>query len=176
MKKITLLLSTRALIFVLSYISLLLIFIFAFIYPTYKENIHLDQKISYLEKKLKQQRNIYPLYIRLKKELDQQKKLDIHRKIKKSVFGRDIKDLKNEIQNIANQSEMFFVSAIPDPKTLSQKSKNILVTINIKGEFRKFKNFILNLLSLSYLDRIQELDIQQDIGINDYKIKVWINI
>ena len=176
MKKITLPLSTRALFFILSYTGLLLTFIFVFIYPAYMENIHLDQETSYLEKKIKKQRNIYPLYIQLKKKLDQQKKLNIYRKFKKSAFDQDIEHFKDEIKKIANQSEMFFVSAIPDPETLSKKSKNILVTINIKGEFRKFKNFILKLLSLSYLDRIQELDIQQDIGRHDYKIKIWINI
>jgi len=176
MKKITLPLSPHALIFILTCTFLLSVFILAFIYPKYRENIALEQEILYLEKKLKQQKSIYPLYTRLKKELEQQKKLNVHQKIIDLGFGRDIEQFKNVVQDIADQSEMLFVSAIPDPKTLSQKSKNILVTINIKGDFKKFRNFILNLLSLSYVDRIQELDIQQDIGRSDFKLKVWINI
>jgi hypothetical protein len=77
---------------------------------------------------------------------------------------------------IATKSGMMIISLTPDLNTLTESSPRLLHNVVVKGEFTNFRKMLVGLGGISYLDKIEEIKIQQYPDSMEFRMKIWIAI
>ena len=77
---------------------------------------------------------------------------------------------------IAKKSGLTVVSITQDMNTAVGSSASFLHNIILKGEFAGFRKMLIELGSVPYLDKIEEVNIQQNTDSMEFKMKVWIAV
>jgi hypothetical protein len=68
------------------------------------------------------------------------------------------------------------VSNTPDLNSSGGSPSSLLYNVVLKGEFANFRKILIGLGSVPYLDRIEEINIQQYPSYMEFKMKIWIAI
>ena len=66
------------------------------------------------------------------------------------------------------------VSLKPDLSTSAASSAFLLHNVVLKGEFTNLRKMLIGLGAVPYLDRIEEINIQQNPGSMEFRMKIWI--
>ena len=66
------------------------------------------------------------------------------------------------------------LSIIPDVKSMAAGSQSLLYTAILKGEFADFRKLMIGLGSLPYIDRIEEINLEQGSDSMDFELKIWV--
>jgi hypothetical protein len=66
------------------------------------------------------------------------------------------------------------ISLTPDLTTLAESSTFLLHNAVLKGEFDNFRKMLIGLGAVPYLDRIEEIRIQQNPDSMEFRMKIWI--
>jgi hypothetical protein len=77
---------------------------------------------------------------------------------------------------IADKAGLTMVSLKPDLSTLAGSSTSLLSNVVLKGEFANFRKMLIGLGDVPYLDRIEEISIQQYPDYLEFRMKIWIAI
>ena len=83
---------------------------------------------------------------------------------------------QDDFQMIAGKSGLKVVSFTPDINTSAGPSTSFLHNIVLKGELADFRKMLIELGAIPYLDRIEEISIQQNTDSMEFKMKIWIAI
>jgi len=68
------------------------------------------------------------------------------------------------------------MSFTPDLSTLAGSSTSFLHNVVLKGEFADFRKMLIGLGSVPYLDRIEEINVQQQPYSMEFKMKIRIAV
>ena len=93
---------------------------------------------------------------------------------KKTIPRGEAGKFQDDIRTIAGKSGLMTVSLTPDLSTLAGSSTSLLHNVVLKGEFANFRKMLIGLGSIPYLDRIEEINIQQNPDSMEFKMKIWI--
>ena len=66
------------------------------------------------------------------------------------------------------------VSLKPDLSTSAASSAFFLHNVVLKGEFANLRKMLIGLGAVPYLDRIEEINIQQYPDSMEFRMKIWI--
>jgi hypothetical protein len=87
---------------------------------------------------------------------------------------QDVDRFQDTFRAEAAKSGLNTVSLIPDVKTMAGSSQSLLYTAILKGEFANFRNLLLGLGALPYIDRLGEIEIRQSGDAIQLELKIWI--
>jgi len=143
------------------------------IYPQHKSLGQLDKEIKKIENQIEEQEIAYPIY----KDLLKQAKLKEHGGVslpEKAKLERDkIDGVLSLLEEIAKQSNMELVSVVPDVRSLTDGSGVFSVSTQLKGSFFDFRNFLLRLGKIPFLELIQEIRIKAVEGGKEFGLTTW---
>lgn len=146
------------------------------IIPLYRYNSNTNKNIKKMEHQIKEQADLTPQYLMLVKSLEKKNisvlPLPKRTKIPREQAGK----FQEEFRAIADKSGIMTVSITPDMANLTGDSQYLLHNAVVKGEFVNLRRLLINLGSIPYLDRIEEISIGQYPDIMEYKIKLWIEL
>jgi hypothetical protein len=158
------------------YIGLIIIISFVGIIPLHRHNGNTNKNIKTMENQIKEQADLTPQYLVLVKSLGKKDApalpLPKRTKIPREQTGR----FQEEFRTIADKSGIVTVSISPDMVNLTGDSQYLLHNAVVKGEFVNFRRLLINLGSIPYLDRIEEISIDQYPDAMEYKIKLLIEL
>jgi hypothetical protein len=167
-------LSKRKIVFYLSCAGGLLLFILLGIIPLQRYAIGLDREIKDIRFQVEEQKNLLPIYQSLKAK-SQAGSGRVLPTPKKSGLSRDLIDMvPPTIRKIATRANMDPLSVTPDVNALAGQPRYLLVHSVVRGEFYDFRRFLIGLGELPYLERIEEIEIQQNPDIMEFKMKIWL--
>ena len=75
---------------------------------------------------------------------------------------------------MAQKSKMEIVSVSPDINSMVGGSAAMLVHATLKGDYYNFRNFLIELGDRPFLERVEEIEIQQLPGTKEFRLKVWL--
>ena len=81
---------------------------------------------------------------------------------------------ESDFQMVVKKSGLKIVSFKPDTNTLSNSSKSLLHNVVLNGEWNDLRKLLIELGGLSYLDRIDEITVQQGAGFMEFNMKIRV--
>ena len=173
-KKIGIKIPRQSIIYFLLCLSGVLVFVFAGILPYQWSIAGLDEEISKVRSNIAVQEELYPIYMSLAKKA-QAKSGSALPIPAKGVLPRSQMDrIPAIVREMAARSGMNVTSVSPDLSTLTGNTQEMPVRIVMKGDFLKFRKFLLGLGSVPYVDRVDEIQIQQNPDRLEFRTKIWL--
>ena len=171
-QKIKTMIPRHTLIYLLVCLSGLLIIVFAGIIPNYISLAGLDRKIISVQFQLEEQNNLYPIY-QLLKNRSQHKALMVLPFPARNRLSREVINLfPTTFKDIAKKAGMGAISISPDLNSLTDDSKFLIVNAVIRGDFFNFRKLLIGLGEVPYLERVEEIQVQQNQDIMEFKMKI----
>ena len=162
----------KTVIYLLICVGAILGFLIFAVYPNQKSLAGLDTKIKTIEEQMKEQEILFPVYENLLKKAEfkkpgafpfpQRAKLGRHEAEKISlIFGEK-----------ARKSNLSLVDVIPDVESLREGSDVLAVNMLMRGKLLDFRDFLIHLGEIPYLENIEEIKIQPAEGGKEFRLKV----
>ncbi len=144
--------------------------------PDYLKNRKLDAKVKTLTRTLDVQQKLRPLYDKVSSKADF-KKLPGLSVPKEGWLNRsEIRNSSQIFKELAEKNRLECLQSRPDVNTLIDNSKTMLISIILKGELKRFRNFLFDITDLDYLDSMEEIKFVSEQTGKKYMLKIWIAI
>lgn len=177
MKKININIHQKnSILYLVIYGGLVLIIILVVILPYYLKISNQIKENDKLKYQIKQQKELGPVYKTLNGNIENNNALVLPHPEKTALPRTDTRKFQNDFQFAAKKSGLKIVSFTPDINTSASPSASFLYNIVLKGELADLRRILIELGSIPYLDRIEEINIQQNTGPMEFKMKVWTAI
>jgi hypothetical protein len=166
------LISRRTVIIHLVWIGSLLLFILVVIVSMQKYISGLDGRIKNVQYQLDEQKGLQPIYQTLKTR-SQTAAPSVLPTPASGKLSRDLVSVvPSTIGRIAANAAMETISISPDVNSLANQSRSLLMNAVIRGDFMNLRKFLIGVGELPYLERFEEIEIQQDPAFTEYRIKI----
>ena len=174
MKKIRSIPSTQSLIYFLVCGAGILVFVLLIIIPAQQTLADLERDIDKLTARIDEQRILRPVFDNLLKQVKKKKltKLPVIQKVK--LARGEINQLSERILENARRCDLQLRGIQTDVNALENNTEYLLVRIHATGDFKKFRDFLVNLGDIPSLEQIEEIDIRAIENSRDFKLKVWL--
>jgi hypothetical protein len=162
----------RTIIIHLSWLGSLLLFILAVIVPVQRFVAGLDGRIKDIQYQVDEQKSLQPIYQALKTK-SQTTAPSILPMPASGKLSRDLVSVvPSTIGRIVKNAAMETISISPDVNSLANQSRSLLMHAVIRGNFMSFRKFLIGVGELPYLERFEEIEIQQDPDFMEFRIKI----
>lgn len=174
MKKINLNIPEKSFSYLIICGGIVVILVLVGIFPLYRYISNQAGEIKKIQYQIEEQKGLGPAYLNLKKAMER-KDLQVLPNPKKTTISREeAAKFQNVFRNVAGKSGLMTVSLTPDLSTMTGSSKFLLHNAVVKGEFANFRKMLIALSAIPYLDRIEEIRIQQHSDSMEFRIKIWL--
>ena len=140
----------------------------------YQNIARLDTEINDLNTKINTHQSYAPMTKQLidRMKVKPQRNLPLPAKAKLSVEQKD--QISYIFKDMAQKSKMELLSVSPDINSMVGGSAAMLVHATLKGDYYNFRNFLIELGDRPFLERVEEIEIQQVPGTKEFRLKVWL--
>ncbi|HBO85312.1 MAG: hypothetical protein A2073_08015 [Deltaproteobacteria bacterium GWC2_42_11] len=166
----------HSIIYLLVCLSGVLVFIVLGIIPNSISLAGFDKKIKETRSLLQEQKNLLPIYQTLIKDIESKKSPALPMPEKSAISKGDSTQIFETFRELAKKSGLETLSIVPDLKSLSDSSKSLSVSMAFKGEYFDFRNLLMHISEIPYLEHIELIDIQQTPDAKEFRIKVWLSL
>jgi hypothetical protein len=146
------------------------------ILPLYRSNINVGEDIKRLQYQIEEQKGLSSIYAMLIKSIDKKELVVLPNPAKTVLPLRDANKFQDAFKDLAKKSGLMAVSLTPDLPSLATSSSYLFYNAVIKGEFVNLRKVLIGLGNIPYIDKIEEINIQQQSDTMEYRIKIWIAI
>jgi hypothetical protein len=176
MDKIYAIIPKRSLVILLICLCGVLIIVVAGIIPEYFSLVRLDQQIKNIQFQIEEHKTLHPIYHMLqnKTHAKDARILPFPKKIPLSRAQMDA--VPATFREIAKKANIDMVSASPDLNLLGTDSRFLPINATIRGDFFSFRKFLIGLGEVPYMERIEEIQIQQNEDTMEFRMKVWLAV
>jgi Tfp pilus assembly protein PilO len=151
--------------------AILLVLISIVIVIQYMSLANQDRRAEKIRLEIEEQKGLQSLYQLLK--IKGQKSLNVLPFPAKGKLSRDqIETMPGNFRDIAKKVNMDILYVSPDMASLGPDSRYLLVNVGIRGDFFNFRKFLSGIGELPYLERIEEIQIQENADIMEFKMKI----
>ena len=162
----------------LGYLSICSLSILAFlallIYPSQRSLGNMDMEISKIRSGIEEQNMLFPVYVQLQQRL-QLKGSDILSSPVGTKLSIDkIEKLPSIFKKIAQEYNLTALSVAPDVMSFGSDSDFLLVDVVIQGNFLDFRKFLIELVNLDYLEKIERIRIERADRAKKFNLKIWL--
>ena len=153
-----------------------MLFLLVVIFPVYRYQTSSANEVKKMEYQIEAQKVLGPIYLTLLKAMENKNARALPNPSKITIPRTESGKVQNALKMIAEKSGLRTISLKPDPSTLTNSSPSLLYNTVMKGEFSNFRKLLIELGALPYLDRIEEIRIQQNPDSMEFRVKIWIAI
>ena len=125
---------------------------------------------------IEEQKLMAPLY----KELIEKIKVKTKKNLPFPAREKLAKDKHEQISavfsDLARRANLEVVSITPDVNSLVGGSGLVVVNASLKGDFFNFRNFLVELGAVPYMEHVSEIQIQQAAGKKEFRLKIWVAV
>jgi hypothetical protein len=162
--------------YIVTYIGIIVLFVLVGIFPLYHYNSNLVEENKKLKNQIEEQKKLQPIYSTLLKTIDNKDSRVLPNPGKTTILRGETGKFQDDVRMIADKAGLTMVSLKPDLSTLAGSSTSLLSNVVLKGEFANFRKMLIGLGDVPYLDRIEEISIQQYPDYLEFRMKIWIAI
>jgi hypothetical protein len=167
--------ATRSLTLLVIGVGIILILAYIGFY-NYQSIAKLDMEINELNTKI----NTHQSYAPMTKQLFERMKVKAQRNLPLPARAKLSGEQKDRIsiifKDMAQKAKLDLVSVSPDINSLVGGSTAMLVRATLKGDYYNFRNFLIELGDQPFLEKVEEIDIQQVPGTKEFRLKVWLAV
>jgi hypothetical protein len=176
MKEFKLNLPERSIWFLIICAGIILIIGLLGIFPLYRSNVNGTNEVKKLKYQIEEQKGLGPIYLAMLKTIENKDIRVLPNPKKTAIPRKEARKFQDTFRKIAERSGLMTASLTPNLSTLTNSSKLLLHNAVMKGEFANFRKMLIGLGAVSYMDRIEEIRIQQHSDSMEFSMKIWINV
>lgn len=154
--------------------GILMFFILSGIIPLSRYNASINKDIKKLKDRIEEQKNLNATYAMLIKNTRKKDLLILPNPAKTTLSRQEASKFQDVFRDITEKSGLKMVSITPELSTLAGSSDHLSYTAIAKGEFVDFRKMLIGLGYVPYLDKIEEISIQQYPDALEFKMKILI--
>jgi hypothetical protein len=155
---------------------IVLLLIFAGIMPASRSLVRLDKQIDDVKYRIEEQKTLMPVYLSLKGEMEKKVEGTLPLPAKQRLAHPMIDTIPVNIATAARMSRMSLMSSVLDLKTLGAGAQFLAINVVLRGDLMKFRNFLINVGAIPYVDKVETVSIQEIPDTREYKLKIWVAI
>jgi hypothetical protein len=174
MKKINLNIPEKNLTYLIICGGIIVLIVLLGIFPLHQYNSNQADKIKKVKFEIEEQKRLVPVYLNLQKTMENKDILVLPNPKRTTISREEAAKFQSVFRTIARQSGLMTISLTPDMSTISGSSKLLLHNAVVKGEFANFRKMLIALAEIPYLDRVDEIQIQQNSDSMEFRIKIWL--
>ena len=174
MKKIKSVLPTQSLIYFLICGVGIIIFVLLIIIPAQKTSAELDGDIEKLNARLDEQRILKPVFDNLLQQVQKKDATELPAPKKVKLARGDIHKISEHLLETARRYDLTLRDIQTDAKTLENNAEYLLIRIHATGDFKKFRDFLVDLGNIPSFERIEEIQIRAIENSREFKLKIWL--
>jgi hypothetical protein len=160
----------------LIYLGICIIGIVAFmlvgIFPNLQAMSQIDDDIAQLSQQVQYQELLYPVFRQLVKEVQQPVPTQLVLPATVALSQKDLNQINDLFRQTARQSDVDFVSAIPDASSYLEDAGRLILHVTFKGDFFSFRKLLFNLCALPYLESIDQMRIDSEAAEKTIQLKL----
>jgi hypothetical protein len=156
--------------------GIILLIVLAGVLPLYKINANTSREIKKMEYQLAAQKDLGPIYLTLTKAMKEKKDPALPNPARKPVSREEAGKFPDVFKALTEKSGLRFVSITPDLSKLNSNPPFLLQTAVVRGDFANFRNLLLQLGEITYLEKIEEVSLEQLTYTMEMKIKIWLAV
>jgi len=140
------------------------------------EALHqLDEDIAQLNQKVQAQELLHPIYKELIKQVQQKTPAELPLPQNKNIAKKEIADINTLFASLADQSDVTFVSAVPDPVSYLEESGHLTMNVTYGGDFFNFRKLLMNVCKMPYLRSIERMQVTTDGDVKRIQLKLLLD-
>ena len=174
MKKLPSIVPTQSLVYFLICGVGILVFVILIIIPSQRASAQLDEDIVNLKRRIEEQRILRPVFDSLLKKAKKKNTTGLPATKSAKLARGDINKVSARLQDMARKHELELQEIRTDVDNLAGKSGYLVMRLNLKGDFLKFRDFLVDLGTIEALEHIGELEIRAVEGSREFKLKIWL--
>jgi hypothetical protein len=155
-------------------VGIIMVFIIAGIIPLSRYNASVNKDIKKLKFQIEEQKNLNSIYAILTKNIKKKDLGVLPNPAKTTLPRQEASKFQDNFREIAEKSGLKTVSISPELSSLTGSSNFLSHTAIVKGEFVDFRKMLIGLGYVSYLEKIEEISIQQFPDALEFKMKMSI--
>ncbi|MGX9365989.1 hypothetical protein ACTVJH_08080 [Desulfoplanes sp. PS50] len=149
---------------------------FLLLYPLVRDMNRIDRQIQQARARLAVKKELYPDYTRLLQVEQIQKSFVLVPYEEQTALEQDITTFGSTLASLCKSSGLDFVSATPSPESIRSEKNRVLVDVVIRGDFFRFRDFLLQLLQVPSLVRVQQISVRAIPENREYGLKLWAGL
>jgi Tfp pilus assembly protein PilO len=165
----------RSMMYLLLCVVILVIVYFAALYPYQRSLEALDAKTAQVTKLIQKQKTLLPLFEAMVKR-GKARKGTLPVPDMKALSRGDIGAVSPLFKRMADENGMRVVFIRPDVLTLTEESRDMVVTMHLEGGFFDFRKFLVGVGGVPSLRRVEEIEMRQETGHKQFYLRVRLAI
>jgi hypothetical protein len=174
MTKILSILPTQSLVYIIACGAGIIFFVFMIIVPNQNMSAELDQDIEHLKDRIEQQRILRPIYGSLLEKAKREYSTQLPATKRVKLERGDISKISELLQDIAGRHDLKIQDIQTDVNAMMTNSGFIEMRIQATGDFMKFREFLVDLGTIPFIEQIEEIIIRAIEQNREYKLKIWL--
>lgn len=166
----------RSVMYLVLCVVILIIFYFAALYPYQQSLDAIDEKTAQVANLIEKQMTLLPLYEEMVKRGKDKIRGNLPVPDVKAISMGEIDAVAPLFKKMADESGMAVVSIKPAVLALTKESDDMMVTLHLRGQFLDFRKFLIEVGGLPSLSRVEEIEIRQEAGHEDFYLTVRLAI
>lgn len=154
--------------------GILLLVILLGIVPLHRYNVKRSEAVESLQGQIDEQKELRQMHQLISQASLAKDDRMLPNPAKTKLSRQDMDEFQDSFRAEAAKSGINILSLIPDVKTMAGGSQSLLYTAMLKGEFAGFRKLMIGLGSLPYIDRIEEINLEQSSDAMDFELKIWV--
>ncbi|OGP90722.1 MAG: hypothetical protein A2031_02855 [Deltaproteobacteria bacterium RBG_19FT_COMBO_43_11] len=156
--------------------GIILLVVLLGVFPLYKYNDNNLNQIKKLDNQLVAQKVLGPIYLTLLKTTEKKEERLLPNPKKTTISREEAGKFQDVFKTITGKSHLRIVALTPDLSKLAGTPPFLVQSAVLRGEFANFRKMLIELGEVPYLDRIEEISIQQFPDSMEFRLKIWIAI
>jgi hypothetical protein len=123
---------------------------------------------------MEEQKTLMPLLLSLKGQSDRKESQILPLPEKGKLPQSQIDTLPLAFSTAAKMSGMTLVSALPNLNALTGDAQFLSVDAILRGDFIRFRKFLIQIGGLPYVQHIEEITIQKKTDVPEFRLKILV--
>jgi hypothetical protein len=136
----------------------------------------LDRDVQKIKADIEEQRIMAPLYNDLIEKIKVKTKKHLPFPAKAKLPREQHEQITSIFGELAKRANLEVVSITPDVNSLAGGSGLLVVNAALKGDFFNFRNYLIELGNVPYLEHLGEIQIQTIPGGREFHLKLWVSV
>ena len=166
--------SQRSLFYFALFGVVILVIILLMIYPDYRTLAALDKNIKQLNTKIETQKLLFPLFQKMLTEIDLKLPEGAAFPKEEKLTQEKAESIVSVFHELASKFGLKVVEVSPDVESTLNGSGFLLMNVVVEGDFFKLREFLLELGTLPYLEKIEQLKLQNIEAGKEVRLKIWL--
>lgn len=136
----------------------------------------LDRDIRAIKADIEEQRLMAPIYKEQIEKIQIKTKKQLPFPARAKLPREQHEQITTIFGDLAREAKLEVVSISPDINSLAGGTGLLLVNAAVKGDWHHFRNYLVALGSVPYLEQLGEIQIQTIPGGKEYRLKLWVAV